>query len=214
VLHACLDAAEEGDAERLEVLLGTLQTSIEHMVATLKRMPEWCDPYVYYHRVRPYIHGWKNHPNLPDGLIYEGVADYDGRPQQFRGETGAQSAIVPSLDAVLGIGHAEDILRTYLMEMRSYMSPDQRGFIASLETRGSVRDFVTRAAKTALLDIYDACIAGLEAFRSLHLEYAASYVFRQAQTDDKNPHAIGTGGTPFMRYLKKHRDETAMHRLS
>jgi indoleamine 2,3-dioxygenase len=43
----------------------------------------------------------------------------------------------------------------------------------------------------------------------LHLEYAAAYIFRQAQTDAKNPHAVGTGGTPFMEYLKKHRDETA-----
>jgi indoleamine 2,3-dioxygenase len=54
----------------------------------------------------------------------------------------------------------------------------------------------------------------VEAFRSLHLEYAASYIFRQVQMDDKNPHAVGTGGTPFMKYLKKHRDETVEHRLS
>ncbi len=56
-------------------------------------------------------------------------------------------------------------------------------------------------------------VEALEAFRSLHLEYAAAYIFRQAQTDAKNPHAVGTGGTPFMEYLKKHRDETAEHRL-
>jgi indoleamine 2,3-dioxygenase len=52
-----------------------------------------------------------------------------------------------------------------------------------------------------------------ERFRALHPEYAASYIFRHAQTDRKNPHAVGTGGTPFMQYLKKHRDETALHRL-
>jgi indoleamine 2,3-dioxygenase len=56
-------------------------------------------------------------------------------------------------------------------------------------------------------------VEALEAFRSLHLEYAAAYIFRQAQTDAKNPHAVGTGGTPFMEYLKKHRDETAEHVL-
>jgi len=38
------------------------------MYATLKRMPERCDPYIYFHRVRPYIHGWKNHPDLPAGV--------------------------------------------------------------------------------------------------------------------------------------------------
>jgi indoleamine 2,3-dioxygenase len=214
VLHCCLDTAESRDAEHLESLLAIVESSISKMYATLKRMPEWCDPYVYYHRVRPYIHGWKNHPDLPEGLIYEGVAEYHGQPQQFRGETGAQSAIVPSLDAVLGIGHAEDMLRTYLMEMRTYMPPDHRAFIESIESRGSVRGFVERAGRSTLTAIYNACVSGVEAFRALHLEYAASYIFRQAQTDAKNPHAVGTGGTPFMKYLKKHCEETAEHRLS
>jgi indoleamine 2,3-dioxygenase len=213
VLPACLDAAEARDAERLETLLAIVQGSIESIFATLKRMPEWCDPYIYYHRVRPYIHGWKNHPDLPRGVIYEGVAAYGGQPQQFRGETGAQSAIVPSLDAMLGVGHKEDILRTYLMEMRTYMPPAHRAFIESLEAHGPVRSFVQRSNRARMVEVYNACVEGVERFRSLHLEYAAAYIFRQAQTDEKNPHAVGTGGTPFMQYLRKHRDETTAHRL-
>ena len=210
-LHDCVAAAEEADAERLTGHLTTVRDSIEAMYASLKRMREWCDPYIYYHRVRPYIHGWKNHPDLPQGLIYEGL--YDGEPQQFRGETGAQSAIVPSLDAMLGVGHKTDVLRTYLMEMRLYMPPEQRAFIASLERRGGVRAFVEKSGQAAVRDVYNACVEGVERFRTLHLEYAAAYIFRQAQTDEKNPHAVGTGGTPFMPYLTKHRDETALHRL-
>src|SRR5580693_4810038 len=133
ILHDCLEAADAADADRLEALLERVSAGIAAMLATLRRMPEFCDPYIYYHRVRPYIHGWKNHPDLPSGLIYEGVEAYSGQPQQFRGETGAQSAIVPSLDAMLGIGHREDMLRTYLMEMRTYIPPAHRAFIESLE---------------------------------------------------------------------------------
>ena len=59
------------------------------MMVTLRRMPEFCDPYIYYHRVRPYIHGWKNNPAVPNGVIYDGVEFYHGKPMQFRGETGA-----------------------------------------------------------------------------------------------------------------------------
>ena len=212
-LHACLDAAAAGDAEQLEHQLATVQASIEAIYATLKRMTEWCDPYVYYHRVRPYIHGWKNHPDLPQGVVYEGVSEYAGQPQQFRGETGAQSAIIPSLDAMLGVAHKEDVLRTYLMEMRTYMPPDHRAFIESLEARGSVRAFVQESGRARLTELYNACVEGVERFRSLHLEYAAAYIFRQAQKDPKNPHAVGTGGTPFMPYLTKHRDETGQHRI-
>lgn len=207
-LHPCLDAAEARNVELLEKHLQELYASLASIYATLARMPEWCDPYIYYHRVRPYIHGWKNHPDLPGGLIYEGVEAYAGQPQQFRGETGAQSAIVPSLDAALGIAHQADMLRVYLMEMRTYMPPDHRDFIESLEARGSMRTFVQQANREPLTAIYNACVEQLERFRSLHLEYAAKYIFHQAQTDPKNPHAVGTGGTPFMQYLKKHRDET------
>jgi indoleamine 2,3-dioxygenase len=212
-LSACLDAADEGDAERLETLLAQVESSLRAMYATLRRMPEWCEPFIYYHRVRPYIHGWKNHPDLPEGVIYEGVEAYGGRPQQFRGETGAQSSIVPALDAMLGVGHKEDALRTYLQEMRIYMPPAHRAFIGALEKRDSVRPFAQRAGRRALTSAYNACVEALENFRSLHFEYAATYIFQQAQTDAKNPHAVGTGGTPFMEYLKKHRDETGQNRL-
>jgi indoleamine 2,3-dioxygenase len=212
-LSACLDAADEGDAERLETLLAQVESSLRAMYATLRRMPEWCEPFIYYHRVRPYIHGWKNHPDLPDGVIYDGVEAYGGRPQQFRGETGAQSSIVPALDALLGVGHKEDMLSTYLKEMRNYMPPAHRAFIGALEKRDTVRPFVQRAGRRALTSAYNACLDALENFRSLHFEYAATYIFQQAQTDAKNPHAVGTGGTPFMEYLKKHRDETGRNRL-
>jgi indoleamine 2,3-dioxygenase len=212
-LHACLDAARDGDAERLEDLLAKVGASLRSIILTLKRMPEWCDPYIYYHRVRPYIHGWKNHPDLPDGVVYEGVDAYAGQPQKLRGETGAQSAIVPSLDAMLGVGHRKDALRVYLTEMRTYMPPAHRAFVESLEARDSIRSFVERSGRARLIELYDACIDALDRFRSLHLEYAAAYIFRQAQTDHKNPQAVGTGGTPFIHYLTKHRDETAEHRL-
>jgi len=212
-LGACLDAAEEGDGERLEALLVQVDASLRAMHSTLRRMPEWCEPFVYYHRVRPYIHGWKNHPDLPEGVIYEGVEAYGGHPQTFRGETGAQSSIVPALDAMLGVGHKEDALRTYLQEMRAYMPPGHRAFIEALEGRVSVRPFAQRAGRRTLTSAYNACVESLENFRSLHFEYAATYIFQQAQTDAKNPHAVGTGGTPFMEYLKKHRDETGQHHL-
>jgi indoleamine 2,3-dioxygenase len=213
LLHACLDAAEAEQAEELEGLLARVETSLQAMQDTMRRMPEHCDPYIYYHRVRPYIHGWKDHPDLPGGLIYEGVAAYGGRPQQFRGETGAQSSIAPSLDAMLGITHQQDALSLYLQEMRTYMPPAHRAFIESLEARPSVREFVERCRRPTLTSVYNACSEAVENFRSLHLEYAAKYIFHQAQTDSKNPHAVGTGGTPFMQYLKKHRDETAQNRL-
>lgn len=193
--------------------LATVAETLEGMVRILLRMPEHCDPYIYYNRVRPYIHGWKNHPALPEGLIYEGVEAYGGRPQCFRGETGAQSSIIPSMDAALGIAHADDPLRPYLMEMREYMPPEHRAFLEAVEHGPSIRPYVLdrRQAIPALRDAYNACIHALDQFRSTHLDYADRYIHKQSQHGLQNPAYVGTGGTPFMPYLQKHRDETARH---
>lgn len=207
-------AVQVGDAAGLRRALLELGGALAAMYDTLCRMPEFCDPYVYYNRVRPYIHGWKNNPALPDGLVYAGVKAYAGKPQKFAGETGAQSSIIPALDAALGVGHDDDPLRPYLLDMRNYMPPAHRDYIASIEARSGIRECVsTRASDTALKDAYNACVTWVERFRAKHLEYAASYIFKQAQSSVANPTAVGTGSTPFMPYLKKHRDETSRHRL-
>jgi len=216
---AAIPAAQQAVADdRAEVVaeqLAIIARTLDALHAILLRMPERCDPYIYFHRVRPYIHGWANHPSLPSGMIYEGVEDYRDRPQSFRGETGAQSSIVPSLDAALGIAHAEDMLRRYLREMRDYMPPEHRKFIEAVEAGPSVRGYVQRLAKAhpALRDAYNAAVEGVEVFRSTHLTYARNYIMKQSQRGTHNPADVGTGGTPFMRYLKKHRDETARHRI-
>jgi indoleamine 2,3-dioxygenase len=201
-----------------EVLLGlaSLAQAQELMRDTLLRMKERCDPYVYYTRVRPYIHGWNSNPALPNGLEYEGVAAYEGRPRQFRGETGAQSSIVPCLDGGLGIAHAPDPLTVYLQEMRDYMPPRHRTFLQTLdETKdsrgrpvlsGYVRD--RKLSRPELWTAYCTCVDLLAQFRDIHIGYADSYIHRQHQSLTSNPTAVGTGGTPFMTYLQKHLDET------
>lgn len=212
-IPTALRAATEQNVPALTAALQEVATALEQMYAVLARMPEACDPYIYYHRVRPYIHGWKNNPALPNGLIYEGVAAYGGQPQQFRGETGAQSSIIPTLDGLLGIQHADDPLKTYLMEMRLYMPPAHRRFIEAVESRSTVRETVLQSGDSALRDAYNACVENIQRFRALHLEYAASYIYKQQAKDPKNPTRVGTGGTPFMKYLKKHRDESGAHKV-
>jgi indoleamine 2,3-dioxygenase len=207
-------AAAALDAAGLEAALAPVSEALERIVRTLLRMPEHCDPYIYFHRVRPYIHGFKDQPALPDGVIYEGVDAFGPRPQRFRGETGAQSGVVPVLDALLGVTHADDPLRVYLREMRGYMPPKHRAFLEAVEAGPSVRDAVVKLAAGAasLVELYEDCLHWLEQLRAIHLDYAARYIYRQARTSSTNPNDVGTGGTPFMRYLAKHRDETARHR--
>ena len=181
--------------------------SIKKINSIMNRMPEKCDPFIYYNRVRPYIFGWKNNPVTPEGVIYEGVEDYNGEPQLFRGETGAQSSIVPALDALLGVTHSNDPLREYLDEMRLYMPKEHRELLNGLdEWSENKRKNLSIDEKSRM--IINEIINEVHTFRDKHLEYARVYIFEQSLTNNSNSNIVGTGGTPFMKYLDKHLQET------
>ncbi|MEM9172295.1 MAG: indoleamine 2,3-dioxygenase [Pseudomonadota bacterium] len=203
-----LQAAEHADNTTMLSALTDMGDTWVRINAIFDRMPERCDPYVYFHRVRPWIHGWKDNPALGAGLIYEGVASTDAQPQSFRGQTGSQSSIVPAMDAALGLGHADDPLRRYLDELHIYRPPAHREFIDALRTQSGVRNAVEHSGNSALIEAYNECVQALSRFRTRHLEYAATYINQQNRNAAGNAVDIGTGGTPFMKYLKKHRNET------
>jgi indoleamine 2,3-dioxygenase len=208
-----IEAAAQADAAAVLAGLTAISAVWDEINAIFDRMPERCDPYIYFRRVRPYLHGWKDNPAFPDGLLYEAVAETGGAPQAFRGQTGAQSSIVPAMDALLGVRHARDPLRVYLDELHAYRPPAHRSFIDRIREASRVRDFTAASGDSELREAYNACVAGLARFRTRHLEYAASYIHRQARGSAGNSVSVGTGGTPFMRYLKKHRDEAEKHLL-
>ena len=181
--------------------------SIKKINQIMNRMPEKCDPFIYYNRVRPYIFGWKNNPATPNGVIYEGVEEYGATPQLFRGETGAQSSIVPALDALLGVTHSNDPLKDYLDEMRLYMPEEHRNLLNDLDQWSeNNRSKSIREDSSVLLS--DEIIKEVHTFRNKHLEYARIYIHEQSLSNQNNSNVVGTGGTPFMKYLDKHLQET------
>jgi len=199
---------EESEESYIEELLNRISQSMQAVNNIFEQMPERCDPYVYYHRVRPFIFGSKDNPDLENGIVYQG--EFGDVPQFYRGETGAQSSIMPTLDGALGIEHTKDSLRHYLNEMRDYMPKEHRQFIEEVETNSMTKKLVRNSS--LLINSYNDCLEQIRAFRALHLKYARIYIHNQSK--QKNPFGAGgstihgTGGTPFMSYLKKHRDET------
>ncbi|MDB9764036.1 indoleamine 2,3-dioxygenase [Gammaproteobacteria bacterium] len=227
-IHVCIENAASKAVNAATMLsylnednsINDYLANLKDIVASLKevndifsRMPEKCDPYIYYHRVRPFIFGTKDNPDLKKGLIYEG--QFNNKPQFFRGETGAQSSIMPFLDGALGIYHTKDHLKHYLNEMRDYMPPEHRKMIEDVESRSNAKTYIQQSKR--LVNEYNKCLEEIRKFRALHLEFAATYIHQQSQI--KNPFGrggstnTGTGGTPFMKYLKKHRDETQKQKI-
>jgi indoleamine 2,3-dioxygenase len=187
-------ALADQDVVALQRLLTVVLDSLTEMNRTMNRMPEGCRPEVYFLKVRPYIFGFEN-------VVYDGC--FGGAPQSFRGETGAQSSIVPALLAALGVRHRNSLLTTHLDDMRNYMPPAHRQFILD---RPSVRDFVVHNRAQAA-DLYNACLQELIGFRTRHFEYAVNYIEKRVD----NP--LATGGTPYVPWLRQLIDETKTNLL-
>lgn len=200
------DAVASDDASRLQRSLETIGSTLEKMGRTLDRVRENCDPHIFFNRVQPFMQGMKK-------VIYEGVAEFNGIPQNHPGGSGAQSTVLPVVDAVLGVRHAPDALLSYLMELRRYMPAEHRELLAKIERRGTVNLYISNCGNTALLDAYNQCIEALGRFRDQHLKISIDFIQRPAKQQASNRGEHGTGGSPFVGYLEKHRKETFINIL-
>ena len=185
------EALRAGDRDTVTTALSEIAAAIQQQNAVLRRLPEKMDPALYHRTFRPYIRFFEN-------VVYEGVT---GAPMNFRGETGAQSSIMPSLIAFMKIPHRASVLTSHLAEMRRFMPEPHRQVIADIESLPSPRDLADPRAYNDVLD-------GMAAFRETHYKWAQEYI--NQWTDDPR----GTGGTPYMEWLKQLIDETRAHKLS
>jgi len=194
-MRSAKKALAKKDAGAMLTLLQATAASLHQVNQTMNRMPEGCSADVYFKKVRPYIFGFTN-------IFYEGC--FNNAPQSYRGETGAQSSIVPTMLMALGIQHKNSMLTQHLDDMQTYMPAPHREFIRA---QPSVRDFV-KSQRKKLGEAYNACLTELIAFRSRHFEYAVNYIEKKVD----NP--IATGGTPYVPWLKQLIDETKEFYLS
>ena len=94
--------------------------------------------------------------SVEGGLVYEGVAKFGGKPQALRGQTGSQSSIVPSMDALFGVRHSDDPLKHFLDELHHYRPVPHRRFIEDLGAKSTLRAFVAEAGSASLREAFNA----------------------------------------------------------
>ena len=100
------------------------------------------DPALYYKTFRPYIRFFEN-------VVYEGV---DARPMNFRGETGAQSSIMPTLVAFMKIPHQPSLLTNHLADMQNFMPAEHRQLIADGQAMGDLRPLADKELYNEVLE--------------------------------------------------------------
>ena len=116
--------------------LNKMSKAIIGMCLSIEAMPEGCHPFIFYHRVRPFLSGWKKNPVLPEGVIYEGTGP---ERHEYYGGSAAQSALIPFLDICFGINHTKARSNEFLLAMRDYMLKPHREFLQYCEGTACLR---------------------------------------------------------------------------
>jgi indoleamine 2,3-dioxygenase len=193
-------AAREGDQEQVRESLLRLAESIRTQTEHMSRMTERNEPDVFATEFRPYYGTF-------DDIVYEGVPELGGEPQSYRGGSGAQSCVLPSLDSALGIEHASTELLENLLDMRTYMPADYRAVIDAFEADVDLREYVLETGAPELEDAFNECIDALQRFRNVHFGQVIQYI--RAPTGE----STGTGGTDYMEFLNGMGEETVEHKV-
>ncbi|PYH95910.1 IDO-domain-containing protein [Aspergillus ellipticus CBS 707.79] len=198
-----ITAARAGNSLVVTECLQSLAEVLDEVGTLLERMYEHCDPYVFYHRIRPYLAGSKNMADagLPQGLLYD---KGDGEPEyrQYGGGSNAQSSLIQFFDIALGIEHRptgegppsstpskdekEGVVGAprhgFIQEMRSYMPAAHRRFLEHVNAVANIREYVeARRSDKALCIAYDACLSMLRAMRDKHIQIVSRYIIIQSR---------------------------------
>jgi indoleamine 2,3-dioxygenase len=197
IVHATTLASHRCDDAEFAGLLDRVADAMTPVLTALLRMREWCDPHIFYTRVRPYLAGWP-----APGVIYEGVSEM---PKRFVGGSAGQSALIQVIDALVGVQHDAGA-GSYLREVRSYMSKGHRRFLESVERISNVKRRASDGTH-ALRSAYNGVIEQLIAFRRRHLAIAHEYIAKPSGMD---PAAKGTGGTNYSGFLRDAQLQTAL----
>jgi indoleamine 2,3-dioxygenase len=178
------------DQTHVDQTVARVAATVEDQIQVLKRIPEHMSSELYYSEFRPYIRYFED-------VVYEGV---DRAPVSFRGETGAQSSVMPLLVTFFKIRHEPNELTRHLADMRRYMPASHRALLERVDAFPSIR-------RLASADVFNRAMEAIAEFRSVHFGWAQRYIA------EKEDDPIGTGGTPYVRWLEQLREETLAHRI-
>ncbi len=142
------------DAALIDDALWTIAACIDDQIDVLRRIPEKMDPALYYKTFRPYIRFFDNvvYETEEQSAIASGASDAPTTVRMnFRGETGAQSSIMPTLVAFMKIPHKPSMLTNHLADMRNYMPSEHRQLIEAVEAMPSFRGLAAKQPYNAVL---------------------------------------------------------------
>jgi len=179
--------------------------NIELCANVMKQMNErrkemWkASNYKNYNDFRIFIMGIKgNYKIFNNGVIFEDC--FDNEPQEFRGQTGAQDDIIPTMDIFTGIidYYPQNQLTKYLYDLRTYRPKVIQKFLDDLLNYYKENPLFERLKHKnddkSIIDLLK-IIDEVYYFRNGHWQFVQKYIISNTKYE------IATGGTPIISWL-------------
>ena len=164
-------------------------------------MYDRCTPKFFYNTLRLFLSFSEG------GVIYGELTEV----KHYRSGSGAQDSAIPAFSLFLGIKHepgSEE--ENTLNDFEAYMPAIHREFLKAIRRKASVRSYVLESGNAELIKSYYEAVSALASFRTEHIKLVTSYIVnvKQNQGEKLSEEDRGTGGTPFMQFLKNVRDNS------
>ena len=176
---ALLSAAAREDVHQAAYLLEKLRTDIAamlHAFATAIRKQHLKSD-TFLTLIQP-THVWGLPEPRPRSLPATEVSG-SSEPAGTRlldGASGSQMPTVQAIDAILGLqrrSHTGQLI----LKSRAYVLPQHRRFLGILdEASPLLRDFVERAGRPPLTELFNECVQGVQRWRKMHQKRGALYL--------------------------------------
>lgn len=190
-----LKAAEADNRAEFNSALALMRDTLIYMNQEFERMFIESNPNDY-NVFRTFILGIQNQPMFPSGVIYEGC--FENKPQQFRGESGANDSIIPFCDNIIQVTQnlPKNPLTDILRDFRTYRPKPHQDFLADTEKAAcdlSILEYGRKDPESlvGLLEVADQ----IRAFRHRHWILTNLYILSFSK------HPVATGGSPIVTWL-------------
>ncbi|CAJ0609352.1 unnamed protein product [Cylicocyclus nassatus] len=184
---------KRGKPYNLDIAISSITTCLYNAGKTMTRMGEFLSAKEFFHELRPFLWGYNEGSLKESGILFEGM-EHLGH-LKYGGGSAAQSSTIQLIDAFLKVEHT-GADNDFLIQQREYMPREHRELLEWVETSTPVQKFTPRREEA---------LEALRAFRSKHLNLVAQYILSQIESPAST---TGTGGTPFVKFLKNCRSDT------
>jgi len=182
--------------------LQDIKTSFDNIIDHMGIMRQQNRPMVYYNQLRPYLAGYSDKKYLPNGVLFEGVTDENGKPytSEAAGGSVGNDPSYQIFEAGIGIHFEGEMAKFEDVFAKAFMQP-HRDLIKDMKAHSKIREYIKGKQNPGLTEAYNDIISKYIKFYLTHWGYIQTFIVQVAKKPEME--VVGKGDTPLSVVRKK-----------